>query len=163
MNDNLAFKNETLQEVEKIREKYPLVNSAILPVLYLAQKEFGYISEEVISYLAELLGVAPTRIKETATFYTMYNKKQVGEYLIQVCHNLTCTMMGAESLVEHIKEKLGITVGETTSDGKFSLIEVECLGACGTAPVMQINDDYHESLTSEKVDSILEELKKKSN
>ena len=159
----ISFNEETLQEVENIKRKYPLVNSAILPVLYIAQREFGYISDDVIAYLSELLDISPTRIKETALFYTMYNKKPVGKYLIQVCHNLTCTMMGAESLIEHIKEKLNISVGDTTKDGLFSLIEVECLGACGTAPVMQVNDDYHESLTAEKVDSILEELKKKSN
>ncbi len=159
----IAFSEEKLKEVEKIKEKYPLEKSAVMAVLYLAQDEFGYVNDDVIEYVAEILGLAPTRVKEVATFYTMYNKKPVGKYHIQVCHNLTCTLMGAETIVEHIEKQLGITVGETTRDGLFTLSEVECLGACGTAPVMQVNEKYYEQLTPEKIDQILEELKKKSS
>ncbi len=159
----IAFSEKKLKEVERIKKKYPVERSAVMSVLYLAQDEFGYINDEVIEYVAELLNMAPTRVKEVATFYTMYNKKPVGKYHIQVCHNLTCTLMGAETIVEYIEKKLGITVGETTKDGLFTLSEVECLGACGTAPVMQVNDTYYEQLTPEKIDQILEELKKKSS
>lgn len=159
----VAFSEEKLREVEKIKEKYPVERSAVMAVLYLAQEEFGYVNDDVIEYVADLLKLAPTRVEEVATFYTMYNKKPVGKYHIQVCHNLTCTLMGAETIVEHIEKKLGITVGETTKDGLFTLSEVECLGACGTAPVMQVNETYYEQLTPEKVDQILEELKKKSS
>ncbi len=159
----VAFSEDKLKEVEKIKRKYPVERSAVMAVLYLAQEEFGYINDDVIEYVAGLVEMPPTRVKEVATFYTMYNKVPVGKYHIQVCHNLTCTLMGAETIVEHIEKKLGITVGETTKDGLFTLSEVECLGACGTAPVMQVNETYYEQLTPEKIDQILEELKKKSS
>ena len=160
--EKITFSEEKLKEVEQIKKKYPVEGSAVMDILYLAQDEFGYINEDVISYVADLLEMPTTRVEEVATFYTMYNKKSVGKYHIQVCHNLTCTLMGAETILEHIEEKLGIKVGETTKDGLFTISEVECLGACGTAPVMQVNETYYEKLTPEKIDQILEELKKKS-
>jgi NADH-quinone oxidoreductase E subunit len=143
-------------EVEEILGRYPTKEAAILPVLHLAQREFGHISPEVAEYVAELLGFSPARIYGIATFYTMYNREPVGKYHIQVCKNISCSLLGAKMIIEHISGKLGIEKGETTSDGKFTLSLVECLGSCGTAPVMQVNDDYYENLTKDRVDGILD-------
>lgn len=130
----------------------------MLPTLRLAQEEFGYVSSDVIEFVAELLEVPSARVRAVSTFYTMYDKRPIGKYHVQVCQNLSCSLMGAEHLIEHLERKLKITVGETTSDKRFTISRVECLGACGTAPVMQINDDYYEDLTPEKVTAILEGL-----
>jgi NADH-quinone oxidoreductase subunit E len=116
-----------------------------------------------MEYLAGELGIPVSEVRAVATFYTMFNKEPVGKYHIQVCQNLTCSLLGAESLISYLEQKLGITCGQITPDGKFSLSRVECLGSCGTAPVMQINDDYFENLTAEKIDQILVELDKKAN
>jgi NADH-quinone oxidoreductase subunit E len=139
--------------------RYPDRQAAILPTLHLAQREFGSLSDGEISYVAELLGFTPAQIEGVATFYTMYNRKPVGKYHLQVCRNLSCSLMGAEHLIEHVSRKLGVAPGGTTADGRFTLSTVECLGSCGTAPVMQINDDYHENLTEESVDAILDRLR----
>jgi len=117
------------------------------------------VSLEAMEYVAGLLELSPANVYGVASFYTMYNKEQVGKYLVQVCMNLPCAMVGAEEVLEHISEKLGIKEGETTSDEKFTLMKVECLGACGAAPMMQINDEYYEDLTPAKVDEILDGLK----
>lgn len=154
----MEFSPERQKEFEKLLPRYPIKEAAMLPTLRLAQEEFDYITDDVIKFVAELVETPVARVKAVATFYTMYNKKPVGKYHIQVCQNLSCSLMGAESILDHLAKKLKIKVGETTSDKKFTLTRVECLGACGTAPVMQINDDYHEDLTPEKVDSILEGL-----
>ena len=138
--------------------RYPTPEAAILPALYLAQRELGYVSLEAMEYVAGLLGVSPARIYGVATFYTMFNKEPVGKYLVQVCCNLPCALLGAEEVFDYISEKLGIKEGETTPDNKFTLMKVECLGACGNAPVMQINDQYYEDLTPELVDKILDKL-----
>ena len=130
----------------------------MLPTRRLAQEEFGYVSSDVMEFVAKLLDVPVARVRGVATFYTMYDKKPVGKYHIQVCQNLTCSLMGAESIISYLERKLGIKVGETTDDKRFTLSRVECLGACGTAPVMQINDDYYEDLTPEKVEEILKGL-----
>jgi len=139
--------------------RYPDRQAAILPTLHLAQREFGFLSPETISTVAALLGFTPAQIEGVATFYTMYNRKPVGKYHLQVCRNLSCSLMGAEALIEHMSRKLGIKPGGTTADGTFTLSTVECLGSCGTAPVMQINDDYYENLTEESVDAILDGLR----
>jgi NADH-quinone oxidoreductase subunit E len=125
----------------------------------LAQKEFGHISNEVMKYVASLLSLSPAEVYDTVSFYFMFHTKPVGKNVIYVCHTLSCSIMGAKNIVKHIEDKLGVKVGETTSDGKFTLKKAECLGSCGTAPMMQVNDDYHENLTLEKVDRILESLK----
>ncbi len=147
-----------LRELDAILSRYPNREAAILPALHLAQREFGYLSAEAIVYVAGLLGFPPARIEGVATFYTMYNRKPVGRYHLQICRNLSCSLLGAEQLIEHVSRKLGIKPGQTTSDGKFTLSTVECLGSCGTAPVMQVNDDYHEELTGEKIDALLDRL-----
>jgi NADH-quinone oxidoreductase E subunit len=155
---SLAFSEETRAKHERLLTRYPDREAAILPTLYLAQREFGHLSDEAILYVADLLGFTPARIYGVATFYTMYNKKPVGKYHLQVCRNLSCSLMGAEHLIEHVARKIGVKPGETTADGKFTLSTVECLGSCGTAPVMQVNDDYYENLTEESIDAILDGL-----
>lgn len=155
----IRLSEKALKELDKMKQEYPDSRSVSIPALHLAQKEFGYISEEVCLLLAEYLDISPGEVLNTASFYTMFNKKPVGKYLIQVCSTLSCTLKGSQEIVEHIKKKLDIDVGETTRDGKFTLVKVECLGSCGTAPVIQINDDYYENLTIEKVDEILDNLK----
>ncbi|MGA6994575.1 MAG: NADH-quinone oxidoreductase subunit NuoE [Candidatus Deferrimicrobiaceae bacterium] len=156
---SLAFSEETRAKHERLLTRYPNRQAAILPTLYLAQREFGYLSDEAILYVADLLGFTPARIYGVATFYTMYNKKPVGKYHLQICRNLSCSLMGAEHLIGHVAKRLGVKPGETTADGRFTLSTVECLGSCGTAPVMQVNDDYYENLTEESIDAILDGLR----
>ena len=156
------FSDKTKKKLEEIISRYSRKEAAILPVLHLTQKEFGCISVEEEKLVAELLDIKPIQVREVATFYTMLNQMPVGKYYIQVCSNLSCSLLGAEKLVAHLGEKLGIKVGETTPDGLFTLIEVECLGACGNAPVMMVNDDYYEDLTIEKVDALLDQLRRNS-
>lgn len=132
--------------------------SALLSILSLIQKEEGYLTNEAIEEMAEFLGLTPVEVHEVATFYTMFNLRPVGKYHIQVCNNLSCSLLGAESFIRYLEEKLQIRVGETTPDNLFTLTTVECLGSCGTAPVMQVNEEYYENLTKEKVDAILEKL-----
>ena len=150
-----AFSDAARRELEAVLARYPDKEAAILPALHLAQREFGYVSDEAILRVAEILGFTPARIEGVATFYTMYNRRPVGKYHVQICRNISCSLMGAEHLIEHVSKKLGIKPGETTPDGKFTLTKVECLGSCGTAPVLQLNDDYHEDLTEEKIDALL--------
>lgn len=154
----VQFSPETLQEFEKIRARYPVQRAALLPTLWLAQREFGYLSQEVMAYVADLLGLHPSFVASVASFYTMFYKRPMGKYHVQVCTNLSCTLVGAEKILACIQKHLGIQPGETTPDGKFSLDEVECLGSCGTAPMMQINDDYWENLTPESTIEILDRL-----
>ncbi|MEK6779130.1 MAG: NADH-quinone oxidoreductase subunit NuoE [Candidatus Deferrimicrobiota bacterium] len=155
---SVAFSESTRREFEGLLSRYPDKEAVILPALYLAQREFGYVSDEAIVYIADLVGVPPARIEGVATFYTMYNRKPVGKYHVQICRNISCSLLGAEHLIEHVSKRLGIKPGETTPDGKFTLSKAECLGSCGTAPVMQVNDDYHEDLTQEKIDALLDRL-----
>lgn len=155
---SVAFSPGAMAEFERIVSRYPSREAAILPALHLAQREFGYISDEAIEYIAGLIGVSAARIEGVATFYTMYNRKPVGRYHVQICRNISCSLMGAEHLIERAARKLGIRPGQTTPDGKFTLSTVECLGSCGTAPVMQVNDDYYENLTEESLDAILDGL-----
>ncbi len=139
--------------------RYPLRKSAVLPALTIAYRQLGYLSDEIYLEIAEAIGVPAVEIAEAATFYTMFPKQPTGEYLIEVCHNISCSLLGADSLIAYLERKLGIRKGETTSDGLFTLISVECLGSCATAPVMRINHDYYESLTREQVDRILDDLR----
>jgi NADH-quinone oxidoreductase E subunit len=149
------------EKVEKIARKYPERRSALLPALFLAQEKYGYLTKESMEEVASILNLQPVQVYEVATFYTMFNKKPVGKYHVQVCTNVSCSLLGSEMIVDCLKKKLGINSGETTEDKLFTLSEVECLGSCGTAPMMQINDTYYENLTEEKVDNILMELKGK--
>lgn len=155
----LEFSSETLKKFEETVARYPKREAAMLPVLYLAQKEFGHLGAEAIEYIAKLMEQSPARVHGVVSFYTMYNVKPIGRHHIQVCRTLSCALGGAERITGFIKKKLGIEVGQTTADGRFTLSEVECLASCGTAPMMQINDGYYENLTEEKVAAILDELK----
>jgi NADH-quinone oxidoreductase subunit E len=153
------------ESVKLIRDKasrYPHVKSAILPALTVAYRQVGHLNEELYEEIAKIIGVPPVEVAEAATFYTMFPKKPVGKYLIQVCHNISCALLGADSLIAYLENKLGIKKGETTQDGLFTLISVECLGSCSTAPMMQINRDYYENLTPTRVDEILDELRSKA-
>ena len=136
------FTEENLQKIDEIKKRYPNQMAVVLPALWIAQEQFGWISEEVMQYVAGLLEVPFNHILGVVTFYTMYNKKPVGKYHIQVCANVSCMLRGSDNLVEHLERRLGVRVGETTSDKMFTLDEVECLGSCGTAPMMQVNDNY---------------------
>jgi NADH-quinone oxidoreductase subunit E len=149
------FTPEGKKKIRELAGRYPDAQAATLPALWAAQEEAGWISPEVCTAVAELLGVTPAHVLGVASFYTMFKKATTGRYLIQVCSTLSCSLMGAESVVDYLERKLGIRCGETTPDGKFTLMKVECLASCGTAPVMQINDDYYESLTEAKIDEIL--------
>jgi len=155
----VEFSQETLKRFGEIVGRYPKKDAAMLPVLHLAQREFGYLSPEAIEYVAELMDVSPARVYGVVTFYTMLNMKPIGKYHIQVCRTLPCALVGAEKITTLLKSKLGLQAGETTPDGKFTLSEVECLASCGTGPMMQINDDYYENLSKEKVEEILKNLK----
>ena len=156
---SVAFSEENLKEFNRLLTRYPDKEAVILPSLHLLQQQYGNVSNEGIEYVAGLLGLSAARIEGVATFYTMYNRKPVGKYHVQVCRNIACSLLGAEHLIEHVSQKLGVKPGQTTADGKFTLAKVECLGACGTAPVMMVNDDYYENLTAAKIDSILDGLK----
>jgi len=127
--------------------------------LHIAQQEFGFIPVEAERSVAEMLGIKPVQVREAVTFYTMLHSQPVGKYHIQVCSNLSCSLLGAEKLIDYLKEKLKIELGQTTPDGKFTLSTVECLGACEEAPCMQINFDYYGDLNKKKIDSILNGLK----
>ena len=154
----LEFSAKAKQELDRIFGRYATKQAALLPSLYLAQREFGYVSVEAMEYVAGILGVSPTRVYEVATFYTMYNKQPVGKYFIQVCTNICCALRGGMDLFAYLSKKLGIAEGRTTKDGRFTLVKVECLGACGNAPMMQVNDDYYEDLTPAKVDELLKSM-----
>lgn len=146
-------------EIEQIIARYPARRSALLPLLSLAQKEEGYVSEAAMKEIAQILKLTPPQVYETVTFYTMLNLKPVGKFHIQVCKSLMCALVGSDTLLGWLHAKLGIRPGETTPDKLFTLSTVECLAACGTAPVMQINDDYYERLTEAKVEQILKDLR----
>jgi NADH-quinone oxidoreductase E subunit len=155
----LEFSAETLKKFEATVARYPKKEAAMLPVLYLAQQEFGHLGPEAIAYIAKLMDQAPARVHGVVSFYTMYNTKPIGRHHIQVCRTLPCALRGAERVTDFLKKKLGIEPGQTTADGRFTLSEVECLASCGTAPMMQVNDDYYENLTEEKINGILDGMK----
>ena len=152
------FGAEFEQTVDTLVARYPKPKAALLPVLWEVQQAKGWVDGESEAWVANRLGVSPAHVHGAVTFYTMYKQKPSGKYHIQVCTTLSCMLRGSDELVEHLEKKLGIKTGEVTPDGKFSLVRVECLGSCGTAPMFQLNDDYHEDLTREQVDGLLEGL-----
>lgn len=161
---HIKFSDDALALVSKIIKRYPegKQKSAILPVLHIAQAEFdGWLSADVMDYVASILKIQPVEVYEVASFYSMFNLKPVGKCLIEVCRTGPCWLVGAEDIVRYIEKKLGIKDGQTTADGLFTLKTVECLASCGTAPMMQIGEKYHEHLTCEKVDEILGDYKNK--
>lgn len=159
---NIQFNAEKQQKVAELISRYPegKQKSALIPILHLAQEEFGgWLDVPVMDYVASILGILPIEVYEVATFYTMFNMQPVGKYLLEVCQTGPCMLRGSDEIIEHIKQKLGINVGETTPDGLFTLKPAECLGACGYAPMMQLGKFYKENLTREKVDALLDDLR----
>ena len=155
----IKFSEEKLKLVKEIMTRYPegKQKSALLPVLHIAQREFGgWLSAPVMDYVASILDIKPIEVYEVATFYTMYNLKPVGHCMIEFCHTGPCMVKDVESVIDYTEKKLGIKAGETTPDGKFTIKTVECLGACGYAPMAQIGMHYYENLTEEKIDKIIE-------
>lgn len=156
------YSAEALAEVEALKKKYPpgCAKSALLCALHLAQEENGgWLSLAAMDHVAEVLGITPIEVYEVATFYSMYNLQPVGKYVLEFCHTGPCAIVGAERLIEYTQRRLGIKTGETTPDGMFTLKEVECLGACGYAPMMQVGEFYHEHLTEEKIDQFIEDCR----
>jgi NADH-quinone oxidoreductase subunit E len=155
----LEFPPEDRTRLAELRGLYPERASAVLPGLWLAQKRFGYISQEAVAAVARELEVPESEVAGAASFYTMFHLEPVGRYVIQVCCTLSCSLLGADALLEHLKRKLGIGVGETTPDGRFTLKKVECLAACGSGPMLQINEEkFHENLDLEAVDRLIDSL-----
>ena len=158
----IKFSEKSMQEVQRIISFYPegKQKSAVIPVLHLAQQEFGgWLSADTMDYVATLLKLQPIDVYEVATFYSMYNLKPVGKYMFEVCQTGPCMLNGSDNIIKYIGEKLGIQPGETSTDGMFTLKTVECLGACGYAPLMQLGKNYREHLTKEKVDAIINECR----
>jgi NADH-quinone oxidoreductase subunit E len=152
--------DESVKQIDKEVAKYPAERkqSAVMAALRIAQEEHGWLNQEVMDYIAELLEMRPIQVYEVATFYSMYELKPVGKHKICVCTNVSCMLCGSDGVVAHLEKRLGIKLGETTEDGKFTFKEVECLGACGGAPMMQIGKQYYENLTTDKIDAILDSL-----
>ena len=162
----MQFSEEKLNKISELISRYPegKHKSALLPVLHMAQQEFGgWLDVPVMDYVASVLNIEPIEVYEVASFYSMYNLNPVGKYMFEVCQTGPCMISGSDNIINYIKEKLNIGVGETTADGMFTLKTVECLGACGYAPMMQLGKIYKEHLTKEKVDAIIEECRAKAN
>lgn len=155
---NSKFKFLQLDMVDNVLSQYPDKRSAVLPLLHLAQSQEGYISAGVLETIANIVAVTSAEIASTVSFYTMFNTEPLGKYNLQVCQTLSCSLNGADELVDHISNEYKIAPGETTEDDRFTLMKVECLGSCGTAPVVQINNDYHEGVTVEFLDKLLDSL-----
>jgi NADH-quinone oxidoreductase subunit E len=151
-----SFDDTMESEIKRILKRYPDHGAALLPVLWLCQERWGWISAGVMRAVGRRLDLSPAFVEGVASFYTMYLLRPPGKYLLQVCTTLSCQLCGTSGIVEHLKEKLGIDFGETTKDGRFTLVDVQCLGACGEAPVVQINNDYYTNLTDESLDEILD-------
>ena len=150
-------------EMKKLEPFYPTKVALLLPALHAAQDEFGWLPGEVLAEVGAYIGIHPAQVLEVASFYTMYNLKPVGKYHLKICTNVACALRGAEEVMRHCEKKLGIRCGETTRDRRFTLMEEECLGACGTAPAMMLNNDYVENLTPESMDRVLDRLSKESS
>lgn len=155
----MILTQSTIDEIKKRMVRYPVQRSAVLPALTAAYRQVGNLGPEIYRELAEIIDVPYVEIAEAASFYTMFPKREVGKYLIQVCHNISCSLRGADNMVTYIEGKLNIKLGDTTPDNVFTLISVECLGGCTAAPMMQINDKFYEDLTREEIDRIISELR----
>ena len=162
MSKEIKFNEETLALCHKMMKRYPegKHKSAIIPILHIAQAEFGgWLSSETMDYVASILNIKPIEVYEVASFYSMYNLKPVGKCLLEVCRTGPCLLRGADDVISYLENKLNIKAGETSADGMFTIKTVECLGSCGTAPLLQCGASYHENLTFEKVDALLEEYR----
>jgi NADH-quinone oxidoreductase subunit E len=150
-----------IPEFERLKARFPqgFESSLVLPCVRRIQEDRGYVADSDIDGLVEYLGVPRMQIEQVLSYYTQFRREHIGRWHVQACRNVTCSMRGAERLIDHLTQKLGVTPGETTADGRFTLSTVECLGSCGTAPVVMVNDTYHENMSAEKVDALLSELK----
>jgi NADH-quinone oxidoreductase subunit E len=146
------------KKIDELLTHYPVKRSAVLPALFVAQEEHGYVTDEDVEYLAQRLDMRVNEVEEVVTFYSMYSRRPVGRYKLQVCRTLSCMLNGAQQITEHLCKRLNVDVGATTQDGKFTIQEVECLGYCDLAPVLQVNFDYHEQVTTDRVDEIVGNL-----
>jgi len=155
---NQLLSKSFYERMAKLEPRYPTKQALLLPALHAAQDELGWLSPEVLEEVGEYIGIHPAQVREVASFYTMYNLKPVGKYHLKICTNVACCLRGADELVEHCEKKLGIQCGETTQDRKFTLMEEECLGACGTAPAMMLNNGYYENLDMTKLDKLMDSL-----
>lgn len=154
-----TYTPENEAKFQEYVSRYPKIDSCMLPALWLVQEQEGWVSPEAMVYVAERIGKTPIQVYEVATFYTMFNVKPIGKYHIELCKTLSCMLCGSKELKKHIKETIGIEAGQTSEDGLFHLSEVECLGACGGAPMFALNGVYHEKLTKEKVDELIKECR----
>jgi NADH-quinone oxidoreductase E subunit len=157
--EKIMFSETAIKEIEEIRVKYPNSRAALLPAIYVAQREFGWLSPEAYEAVADLLSVPKATVRGVATFYAMYKQKPMGRHLIQLCTNVSCMILGAEKLADFLKSRFGVEPGGMSPDGRFSLVIMECIGACGTAPAMLVNDDFYENLTEKYIEEILEKYK----
>jgi NADH-quinone oxidoreductase subunit E len=155
----LSEKN--LKKIEELKKSYPTTRALVLPVLWMVQEEHGYISEDAMMYVAQLLGVPFGHILGVVTFYTMFHSKPHGTHHLEVCTNVSCMLHGSAKIVEHLENRLGVRMGETSKDKKWTLSEAECMGSCGTAPMLAVGEEYYENLTPEKLDKILADLERK--
>lgn len=149
------FSDAIVDAVKNVQKRYPDAQGAVLPSLHIIQKEYGYLTAEAIRFVSQQLKVPESDVFGTATFYSLYRWASPGRHQIQICHNLSCSLLGAESLIAHLEKKLGVCEGEVTKDGRFSFIRMECIGRCDGAPAMLVDDEYHGELTPEKIDAIL--------
>ena len=159
---SIAFSENAKRRIADTRSKYPNAQAALLPVLHIAQEEFGYISDDVSKVVADTLGLPYAHVHGVVTFYTMFHQHKVGRHELMVCTNVSCMLRRGYDILAHLEKRLGIKAGETTPDGMFTLIEEECLAACANAPMMICGDNYHLDLTEEKVDAILDEMRKET-
>ena len=157
--NNFKYTSENEIKFQEYVTRYPKIDSCMLPALWLVQEQEGWVSPEAMIFVAEKLGKTPIQVYEVATFYTMFNLKPIGKHHIELCKTLSCMLCGSRQLKQHIKDTLGIEAGQTSEDGLFHLSEVECMGACGGAPMFALNGVYHEKLTREKVDELIKECK----
>ena len=158
--NTFSYTPENEIKFQEYVSRYPKIDSCMLPALWLVQEQIGWVSPEAMVYVADKLGKTPIQVYEVATFYTMFNLKPIGKYHIELCKTLSCKLCGSQKIKNHIKETIGIEAGQTSEDGLFHLSEVECMGACGGAPMFALNGEYHEKLTIQKVDELIKECKK---
>ena len=155
--DKMMFSDKVIDAINTVRRKYPDAQGAVLPSLHIIQKEYGHLGYEAMRFVSNHLKVPESDVFGTATFYSLYRWKSAGKHQIQICHNLSCTLMGAETVIAHLEKKLGVCEGQVTADGKFSFLRMECIGRCDGAPAMLVDDEYHGNLTPEKIDEVLKQ------
>jgi len=156
----LELSEASRQRIADIIARYPTSQSALMPCIWVVQEEIGWVPPGAVDFLVETLGVTRARVHELLTFYTMFRSEQPAQHVLEVCHNISCHVLGAREIIAHLEKRLGIRLGETTPDGKFALHGAECLGACGHGPMLQLGKHFYEHLTPEKVDDLLESLRK---